>query len=222
MRKTLYTLLCLCAVFMSSSCSEYVDDAPREYIPDAVDGEWNFTPGDDDDSGDPDIDPDNTDIDPQDPSLAGTMASAFKGMYDGTITVAINGNEAEPTQQTVRITAVNGKYINFYLNNFMLTSKDEETGEVDVLPVGNIELHNIKLVPCEDGENDLTFTFNQAIFIQPGDDQEQPWLGPLLPEIPITLNGILSGEDMLIEINIDMTDLLGQIIEVGFTTVMEE
>lgn len=58
---------------------------------------------------------------------------------------------------------------------------------------------------------------NQNIVIQPGDDPnygEDEWIGPDLDEVPIVLTGKLTATTLYVNIDIDMSESLGQIINV--------
>ena len=82
-----------------------------------------------------------------------------------------------------------------------------------VIPVGNIELKNVNLVS---GDSYNTFETEQIITIQPGDDAEKEWIGPMLGEVPIDMQGKINEEQLYCTIDIDMMSTLQQIIKVTF------
>ena len=98
--------------------------------------------------------------------------------------------------------------MNFFLKNFMRVA-----GE-DVMPVGNISLKGVAVVQEDDCESIST---NQAITFQPGDATDIPaegWIGPILGEVPILLNGKLNDTNLYCTIDIDMQAMLEQTINV--------
>lgn len=226
MKTNILTIIALAGIIMISSCCNPEVYTELEYTPDAI-GDNSSTKDIKKDGGkdnpSPEEDSEYEGKNPQDPSLVGTMAALFKPTYDGVISVTINGESAVPTENNVVIRAVDANHINFYLKNFTLKTQDPNTGNIDEVPVGSIVLKNIEIersLSPEDG--DALFSFSQPVKLTAGDDKTLQWLGPELPEIPITLNGAVLGELIGIMINIDMTDTLGQIIEVIFSNEQEE
>lgn len=124
--------------------------------------------------------------------------------FTNPLTVSINGATTAPQTTTIQlIKEVDGSY-SFALNNFMLISGES------VIPVGNIKLTNLDV----DGD---TYTANQAIVIENGTlDDVDFWLGPSLGEVPVVLTAVRDGDNMTADIDIDMTNVLGQSIKVVF------
>lgn len=136
-------------------------------------------------------------------SLAG-FAQTSKTYTDDLI-VTIN-DQSTPAQKA-NIDFVNHEdgTCDFVLKNFCL-------GEGDVY-VGNIELKNVNLVS---GDSYNTFETNQTIKILPGDDPNQEWIGPLLPDVPVDMQGKINEDQLYCTIDIDMMSTLQQIIKVTF------
>ena len=93
------------------------------------------------------------------------------------------------------------------------------------MPIGNIALTDIAVTESEDGLKH--FSYNDYIFIQPGDLEgysEEDWYGPFITVldenenplgIPIVLNGVMNDENLYVTIDIDMVNAgLGQMIHV--------
>ncbi|MDM8145422.1 calycin-like domain-containing protein [Bacteroides eggerthii] len=138
-------------------------------------------------------------------SLAG-FAQTSKTYTDDLI-VTIN-DQSTPAQKS-NIDFVNHEdgTCDFVLKNFCLTDADA------VIPVGNIELKNVNLVS---GDSYNTFETEQIITIQPGDDAEKEWIGPMLGEVPIDMQGKINEDQLYCTIDIDMMSTLQQIIKVTF------
>jgi hypothetical protein len=82
----------------------------------------------------------------------------------------------------------------------------------DAMPIGNILLKNLTV--SEDGNS---FTANQTIQITEGDKEGvTSWLGPQLGDVPVVLSATKNGDNMTADIDIDMTNTIGQIIKVSF------
>lgn len=130
--------------------------------------------------------------------------------YNGYVVVTINGESTEPLPADVTIGKQDGNIINFTLKNFILRSDGEEIG------VGNINVTGIQLQSSAK-PNTTVFENKQTIFIDAGDAEGVDfWMGPELPEIPVELRGEASGDNIDIDIEIDMVETLEQMIHVDF------
>lgn len=134
-----------------------------------------------------------------------TIQFAVTKDYKNDLSVGINGQYTEPQETTIQlIEQVDGTY-SFVLKNFYFTT----------MPVGNIQLDNLTLT---DGKISAT----QGIAITNGDDPNVEWAGPDLTiiaggSIPVELEAtVYDNENMTAEIAIDMTSVLGQMINVTF------
>ena len=138
-------------------------------------------------------------------SLAGFAQTSKTYTDDLVVTI----NEVSTPAQESNIDFVNHEdgTCDFVLKNFCLGEGEE------VLYVGNIELKNVELVS---GDSYNTFETEQTITILPGDDAEKEWLGPMLGEVPIDMQGKINEEQLYCTIDIDMMSSLQQIIKVTF------
>lgn len=162
--------------------------------------------------------------DPKDPRFIGTPVSQFDMNNTGTVTVEIDGVQLPPSTEKVTIMATDGTHFNFSLKNFILMN-----GE-DPMPVGTVKLKGVEI---ENIDGSLSLTYNKETRIIAGDPKiifegeevevdEDAWLGPMLPPIPIQLNGTLKDGIMDIIIDIDMQESIGQMIHVNFNTKQAE
>ena len=137
--------------------------------------------------------------------VAVTFGKDIKGTrtYTDALVVTINGNSSTPQQTTINVDEkVDGTYT-LSLNDFML----------DGMPIGNIVLHDITAT-----DNDGVFSFEkkQNITITSGSDDSVDWGGPMLGEVPVDLTGKMTEYKLYCNIDIDMSALLGQVINVKF------
>lgn len=132
--------------------------------------------------------------------------AAMATEFTGKLTVSING--VGGSQATaIQINEVDGKY-NLDLNNFVLEADGETMG------VGNINLHGLTATTAH-GFN--TIQFDGKIEIPAGDlEGVELWMGPFLGEVPIIMTADFNDKAMNVNIDIDMTATLEQIIKVNF------
>ena len=126
--------------------------------------------------------------------------------YEDDLVVTINGMS---TQQRATINVdekIDGTYT-LSLNNFMLAD-----GE-DIIPVGNIVLHNIA---TEDVDGVQNFAVKQDIVITEGSVEADFWMGTMLGDVPVDMTGKMTEYKLYCNIDIDMTAMLGQTINVKF------
>ena len=127
--------------------------------------------------------------------------------YTDNLVVTINGISNEPQKTDIAVEQNNDGTYTLSLNKFILIS-----GE-DIMPVGNIVLENI-VVTEENGIK--SFAVERNIIITAGDENEGDWLGPMLGEVPVSLTGKMDAEKLYCTIDIDMSAILGQVINVVF------
>ncbi|MBQ0075194.1 MAG: calycin-like domain-containing protein, partial [Prevotella sp.] len=209
MRKIFLTITVMSISMLFTACSD-VDFTSHEYTPDAI--------GNNDWTGKPDTTSTDKDIPgmlPSNPFLAGTLVSNLADTYNGALTVSINGESLDPSEQNVIIRSVNteGTSINFGLKNFILGD------DVSPMPVGNIIIKDIALTKDENGN--INFQTEQEINILAGDakidgEDVEMWLGPMLGPIPVSTKATGNKNSISILIDIDMQESLGQIINVSF------
>ncbi|MGN0233136.1 MAG: calycin-like domain-containing protein [Bacteroidaceae bacterium] len=126
--------------------------------------------------------------------------------YTDNLVVTINGQTSDPQQAKVDLVDNGDGTYGFVLKNFVLWMEGEP------MPVGNIELSGMTLT---DEGSYRTFVHTQNITIAAGDEgfqmevggelytlTEEDWAGPLLGEIPVSLNGKANDEKMFVGIEI--------------------
>ena len=126
--------------------------------------------------------------------------------YEDNLVVTINGMSTEQTTTINVDEKVDGTYT-LSLNNFMLYSED------GIIPVGNIVLNNIK-TEVADGVH--AFAVNQEIVITEGSVEADFWMGSMLGSVPVDLTGKMTEHKLYCNIDIDMTAMLEQTINVKF------
>ncbi len=123
-----------------------------------------------------------------------------KVFTDDPLYVTVNEEKSGPYAATVYVTENADNTINFTLKNF-------------VLPVGNIKVMNI---PVTKGDDKTSFTANQIITIEEGDDPNYDyWAGPMLGEIPLDMTGSYDAEHLKVNINIPLSDEMQVYVELG-------
>lgn len=144
--------------------------------------------------------------------VATFTAKAETKEFTDNLSVTVDGNGSTQTA-TVQVDFLEDDFINFRLNNFILTQTEgEETNE---MYVGNIAVNNLYLTQ-KDGYQ--AFSYNANLMIAAGDKEgvdEGDWIGPLLGPVPVVLNGTLNGDQIFVNIDINMVSL-EQIISVKF------
>ena len=138
------------------------------------------------------------------------MAQSQK-IYTDQLVITVNGQSSEPQTTDVAVIDNGNGTINFLLKNFILQAGDQQ------MYVGNILIEN--LTPTE-GEDGLThFTYDAPFVIQPGDlEGVDMWVGPMIGEIPLKLQGKMNDQKLFVAIDIDMQEVLNQNIYVQFGT----
>ena len=141
-------------------------------------------------------------------TTAAGMANETKTFTDQ-LEVSVNGTSS--TQQTtVSVEMLEDNYINFVLENFVLEADGDE------LNVGNIEISNLFL---RDKGDYKSFSYNANLKIKPGNMAgvaEDEWMGPMLGNVPLILNGKLTDNKVYVTIDIDMMESIQQVISVKF------
>ena len=124
-------------------------------------------------------------------------------IYTAPLYVCVDGLFTTPQNADVLVETLDNGNINFVLKNFVLGE-----GET-AMPIGNIVVENLEVTA------DNTFSFNNIINIQNGDDENQPfWMGSLLGDIPLDMTGMFADGKVYVDIDIDMMDAIGQVIKV--------
>ena len=135
--------------------------------------------------------------------------------YSCHIQVSINGESAEQDEVPVEVVKNGGTYT-LTLKNFILVADGVS------LPVGNIELAGVE------GTDEYGYTlirYNDSVNITPGDDPnyaEGDWMGPMLGEVPVDMTSRFTNSALSANIDIDMSDILGQVIKVSLFGVAQQ
>lgn len=128
--------------------------------------------------------------------------------YTDNLIVTINEESTEPMAANITLDEMSDGTYTLSLKNFMLVAGEEK------LPVGNITLPGITLT---EGQGCKEFATKQIIAIQPGETgAAEDWIGPMLGDVPIDMQGQLTADKLYCIIDIDMMESLGQNIKVTF------
>lgn len=135
------------------------------------------------------------------------LTSVSSKNYTDILAVTVNGETTTQEQKVTVRTLPNGN-INFFLDNFTLQAEGK------TMPIGAISIEN--LIVDEQGK----FSFDGSIRIGKGSTPGTVWGGPELGDVPLLLDGQLFEKDsqkyLLVNIDIDMEEALGQTINVTF------
>ena len=122
--------------------------------------------------------------------------------YTDNLVVTINDESTQPQPTTVLFRDNGDGTCNFALNNFCLVDGDSKMG------VGNIKVDNLTYAVGDDGIG--VFSCDRVIQISKGDDPNIPadvWLGPMLGDVPLILNGKITEDKVYVTIDINMESL---------------
>ena len=134
------------------------------------------------------------------------MAQSEK-IYTEPLVVTINGESTEPQDASITVVDNGNGTINFVLNNFILAVGEEQMG------VGNIVLNNLETKESIFGLK--YFSYDGTLAIAEGNKEDiDTWMGPMLGDIPLVLQGKMTDDNLYVTIDIDMQAMLGQIIYV--------
>lgn len=127
--------------------------------------------------------------------------------YNEKLVVTIDNVSTDSIPAAITVVDNGDGTCDFTLRNFHLID-----GESD-LAVGNVEVKGVKM---ETVDGISTISTNQSIVIKEGDDPSVAyWMGPDLGDVPIVLSGKLTATALYANIDIDMSESLGQIINVA-------
>ena len=131
----------------------------------------------------------------------GTDNIAYKE-YTEDLVVTINDESTDPQPTTILCRNNGDGTCNFALNNFCLGAG------ADAIGVGNIKVDTLTYAVGEDGIG--VFSCDRVIQISKGDDPNIPadeWLGPMLGDVPLILNGKITEDKVYVTIDINMESL---------------
>ena len=137
-------------------------------------------------------------------AVAATFAMAQTTNYTDNLVVTIDGESTEPQETTITVEQNTDGTYKLALNNFTLGG---------MIQVGNIVLDGIT---ATENNGIKSFQTNQEIFITAGEGNEEDWIGPMLGAIPVSITGKMDAEKLYCTIDIDMSEMLGQMINVVF------
>ncbi len=153
--------------------------------------------------------------------VAATSMAAHATDYTDQLLVLVNGKGAMQ-QATISVNEHDGLY-DLNLKNFVLMNGDQP------MPVGNVELKDIVPEPAGDA---IFLRTNQYIIVTEGDLPDVLfWLGPALGQLPVQVTAVLTPNrpnaqttnnlndqttNLRALIDLDLTDMLGQVINVSF------
>ena len=140
-------------------------------------------------------------------ALTAMFATAQTKTYTDELAVTINGTVSDPMQTTINVEPKTDGTYTLSLLNFIMVS-----GE-DAIPVGNIVVPGISYQTVNGIDN---FASKQDIVITEGSIEAEEWLGPMLGDVPVDITGKMTDGSLYCTINIDLTEVLGQVIDVEF------
>ena len=142
-------------------------------------------------------------------AMATLFATAQTKTYTDNLTVTVNGETSAPQQTTINVEKNSDGTYTLSLNNFILASD-----EGDPMPVGNIVVPGITATESNGIKN---FATKQTVPLTEGDPEIASfWLASMLKEITVDLNGKMTDGSLYCIINIDLTETMGQVINVVF------
>ena len=145
-------------------------------------------------------------------ALIAFTANAQGLLFTGNLEVTVDGKGGSMPAEVLLTNGQDENHVNLSINNFRLSD-----GANDMY-IGNIVIEGVNAEE-ENPESDLiSLKCSKNITIQPGTEpKDAEWLGPMLGEIPVVLEGKYDAENMQLNVNIDIDfQTLGQIINVKF------
>lgn len=149
-------------------------------------------------------------------ALVAFTANSQSLVFNGNLEVTVDGKGGSMPAEVSLTPGRDDNHMNLSLNNFRLSD-----GENDMY-IGNILIEDVNYEEdTEDPEgSSMILKCSRNITIQPGTaPKDAEWLGPMLGEIPVVLEGKFDTENMQLNVNIDIDfKTLGQIIKVKFNS----
>lgn len=137
------------------------------------------------------------------------FATAQTKTYTDGLVVSVNGNTSAPQQTTINVEKSSDGTYTLSLNNFILVSD-----EGDPMPVGNIVVPGITATESNGIKNFATI---QTVPLTEGDPEIASfWLASMLQEITVDIKGKMTDGSLYCTISIDLTEDMGQVIDVAF------
>ena len=142
-------------------------------------------------------------------AITTVFAFAQTKSYTDVLQVIINEQSATPQEATILVEKVADGTYTLSLKKFMLVDP------ALTMPIGDIVLTGIT---ATEANGIKTIATKQTIQITASDDTPDYWLGPMLGDVPVDLQGKMTDGKLYCNIEIDMTASLGQSIDVIFGT----
>ena len=136
--------------------------------------------------------------------------------FTGNLEVTVDGKGGSMPAEVLLTNGQDEDHVNLSIKNFRLSD-----GANDMY-IGNIVIEGVNIEEdTTNPEGDIAILkCSKNITIQPGTEpNDAEWLGPMLGEIPVVLEGNFDTENMSLNVNIDIDfQTLGQIINVKFAS----
>ena len=123
--------------------------------------------------------------------------------YADQLVVEINGTASPAQKATVTFKKYDNGTYTISLDKFMLNNKT---------PIGDIVIEDIIMT---DRAGVMVFEAKKNISIKASDDAKL-WMGPILGELPVVINGKILGNKLYCTLTVDLTEKMGQKINVVF------
>lgn len=149
-------------------------------------------------------------------AMVAFTANAQGLSFNGPLEVTVDGKGGSMPAEVLLTNGQDEDHVNLSIKNFRLSD-----GENDMY-IGNIVIEGVSVEEdTSDPESDVAILkCSKNITIQAGTEPKNAeWLGPMLGEIPVVLEGSFDAESMQLNVNIDIDfQTLGQIIKVKFVS----
>lgn len=136
--------------------------------------------------------------------------------FTGNLEVTVDGKGGSMPAEVLLTNGQDEDHVNLSIKNFRLSD-----GANDMY-IGNIVIEGVNIEEdTTNPEGDIAILkCSKNITIQPGTEpNDAEWIGPMLGEIPVVLEGNFDAENMSLNVNIDIDfQTLGQIINVKFAS----
>ena len=123
--------------------------------------------------------------------------------YADQLVVEINGTASPAQKATVTFRKYNNGTYTISLDKFMLNSKT---------PIGDVVIEDIIMT---EREGVMVFEAKKNISIK-ASDETKLWMGPILGELPVVVNGKILGNKLYSTLSVDLIEKMGQKINVVF------
>ena len=126
--------------------------------------------------------------------------------YTDQLVIDVNGKKLPAQEVCISINNLKDSCCTISLDSLVLVDGEER------MPIGDIVISDVTIIEA-DGVK--CFETEQNVTITASDDVEN-WFGPMFGEIQIQINGKITGEKLYWTAHIDLTEKLGEVINVVF------